>query len=233
MGHNNSLNKKLIEHLSQFVFERRFNLFNEVIKYRTRYVTVVLEDIFQAQNASAVLRTCDCMGVQDVHVIENRNKFNVDSEVDMGASKWLTLKRYNSKENNTLEAINNLRKNGYRIVATTPHTNDCSIKDFDITKGKFALLFGTELTGLSKNALDNADEFVRIPMYGFTESYNISVSVALTLYELTSRLRESEIDYLLSNSERDEIILDWLRATIRNAHLIEKRFVEDFDKHLM
>jgi tRNA (guanosine-2'-O-)-methyltransferase len=221
------LRKKLIDYLSQFVYDRRYQLFSNIISNRTRYLTVVLEDIYQPQNASATLRTCDCLGVQDIHIIENRNRFSVDSEVDMGASKWLTLHKYNNLENNTLEAINTLRNKGYRIVATTPHKNDCTIKELDINKGKVALLFGTELTGLSDLALKNADEFVRIPMFGFTESFNISVSVAITLYELTGRLRESGMDYLLTSDEQEEILLDWLRTSIRNSNLIEKRFFDE------
>ncbi|MEW5844832.1 MAG: RNA methyltransferase [Bacteroidota bacterium] len=221
------LRKKLIDYLSQFVYDRRYQLFNDIVRNRTRYLAVVLEDIYQPQNASATLRTCDCLGVQDIHIIENRNRFSVDSEVDMGASKWLTLHRYNNHENNTLEAINTLKDKGYRIVATTPHKNDCTIKELDLYKGKVALLFGTELTGLSDLALKSADEFVRIPMFGFTESFNISVSVAITLYELTGRLRDSRIDYWLTPDEQEEILLDWLRTSIRNSNLIEKRFFDE------
>ncbi|MGB4327319.1 MAG: TrmH family RNA methyltransferase, partial [Tenuifilum sp.] len=94
-----------------------------------------------------------------------------------------------------------------------------------------ALLFGTELTGLSKLALKNADEYVRIPMFGFTESYNISVSVAITLYELTNRIRSSEIDYRLSPDEQDELMLQWLRASIHSSSLIEKRFFNELKMH--
>jgi len=230
-SNDKELRKRLIDYLSQFIYDRRYQLFSSIISNRTRYLTVVLEDIYQAQNASATLRTCDCLGVQDIHIIENSNKFTVDSEVDMGASKWLTLHRYNKLENNTLEAIDTLRERGYRIVATTPHDNDCTISELDLSKGKIALLFGTELTGLSKLALKNADEYVRIPMFGFTESYNISVSVAITLYELTNRIRSSEIDYRLSPDEQDELMLQWLRASIHSSSLIEKRFFNELKMH--
>lgn len=223
------LRKRLIHYLSQFIYDRRYQLFCSIVRNRTRYITLVLEDIYQAQNASATLRTCDCLGVQDIHIIENANKFTVDSEVDMGASKWLTIHRYNQFQNNTLEAIGYLREKGYRIVATTPHDSDCTIRELDLSKGKVALLFGTELTGLSELALKNADEYVRIPMFGFTESYNISVSVAITLYELTGRLRDSEVDFLLTSDEQEEILLSWLRASIRNSSLIENRFFNELN----
>jgi len=219
-----------INHLSGLVLDRRIELFKKVLSNRTRYITIILEDLYQAQNASAVLRTCDCLGIQDVHVIENSHYFNVNSEVDMSASKWLNIYRYNGEPHNTKHTIQNLKKKGYRIVATSPHANNKNIEDFDITKGKFALMFGTELTGLTKEALELADEYVKIPMYGFIESYNISVSAALSLYELTKKLRTSRIDYLIPSEEQEIILLTWLKSSIKNCQLIEKRFLEEYYK---
>lgn len=220
----------LINHLSELVLDRRLDLFKKVLSNRTRYITIVLEDIFQEQNASAVLRTCDCLGIQDVHVIESSNVFNVNGDVDMSASKWLTIHRYKEASNNTEHAIRQLKENGYRIVATTPHANDKCIKDFDVSKGKIALLFGTELSGLSKEALDLADEYVKVPMYGFIESYNISVSAALSLYELVHKLRESNLNYTIPKDEADLILLTWLRSSVKNCHLVEKRFLTEYHK---
>ncbi len=230
---NDLLRRKLIEHLSQFVLEHRFDLFQRVLSKRTRYVTVVLEDIFQSQNASAVLRTCDCMGVQDVHVIENRNRFKIDSEVDMGASKWLTIHRYSGDDDVTAKALTAMKRKGYRIVATSPHVNDCEVGNFDISRGRFALIFGTELTGLSSQAMNLADDYIRIPMFGFTESYNISVSVALTLYEVMGRLRESGININLSETEGELILLDWLRLSVKSSKLIEQRFLNDLNLSIL
>ncbi|MGE0076288.1 MAG: TrmH family RNA methyltransferase [Bacteroidales bacterium] len=225
-----NIRQSLISHLSELVLERRLELFKKVLANRTRYITVVLEDIFQAQNASAVLRTCDCLGIQDVHAIENSCDFHINTEVDMSASKWLTIHKYNEEHYNTERAINSLKKQGYRIVATSPHANDKSIKEFDVTKGKFALLFGTELTGLTKSALSLADEFVKIPMYGFIESYNISVSAALSLFEFVHKLKESSIDISISKEEAELILLNWLSSSVKNYHLIEKRFLELYYK---
>lgn len=133
------MKKELIEYLKQFVFERRLELFEHVIQNRTRYITVVLEDIFQAHNASAVLRTAECFGIQDVHIIENRNQYTVSPDVALGSPKWLNLKKYNKHENNTLTTIQELKQRGYRIVATTPHSNDVNLEHFDLNKGKVAL----------------------------------------------------------------------------------------------
>ena len=220
------MDKGLIEYLSGFVTENRFKQFVEVLEHRTRYLTVVLEDIYQSQNASAVLRTCDCFGVQDVHIIENRNEYKINPDVALGASKWLSLNYYKQKENNTLDAINTLKRNGYRIVATTPHTNDVNLEDFDLSAGKTALVFGTELTGVSDVVMENADEFMKIPMYGFTESFNISVSAAISLHHLIYKLKNSGIKWHLQQDEADEILLSWLRKSIKKSDVIEKRYLE-------
>ncbi len=217
--------KSLVDYLASFTSEKRVELLKHVLSYRTRYLTVLLEDIYQSQNASAVLRTSDCFGIQDVHIVENTNQFCLNPKVVMGSSKWLTLNHYNKQKHNTLGAIRNLKDKGYRIVATSPHTYVTTLQDFDVTKGKFALLFGTELTGLSQVALDNADEYLMIPTYGFTESLNISVSAALCLQNLTERIRKTSVNYSLSDEEYTDLLLEWLRKSIRSWRSIEKRFL--------
>ncbi len=214
---------KEIEILKKYVTEHRWELFNKVLSYRTRYITVVLEDIYQPHNASAVLRTCDIFGIQDVHIIENRNKYTINPQVAVGAFKWLNLIKYNRLENNTLEAIKKLKSEGYRIVATTPHTNDTELSDFDLSKGKVALLFGSELPGLTDIALQNADEFLKIEMFGFTESFNISVSVAIILHHLVNKLHKSALNWQLTENEKQEILLQWLKKSVKKADEILKR----------
>jgi tRNA (guanosine-2'-O-)-methyltransferase len=218
------MKEKLIDHLRQFVTEKRLALFEQKLALRTRYLTIILEDIFQPHNASAVLRSCECFGIQDVHIIENRNEYRINPEITLGSNKWLSLYRYNEQPDNTLAALDRLKQQGYRIVATTPHRNDCLLDEFDMTRGKFALLFGSELDGISPAALDAADEFLRIPMAGFTESLNISVSAAVCIHHLTSKLRQSSIEWRLSAAEQQSILLQWLRNTIRKSDLIERSF---------
>lgn len=215
----------LIDYLKQFITERRWELFNQVIGQRTRHITVVLEDIYQPQNASAVLRTCDCFGIQDVHIIENTNEFRINPDVELGAAHWLNLNLYNTLENNTLSAIDKLRNDGYRIVATTPHTNDIDLESFDLNKGKIALFFGSEQPGLSQLMLDNADEFLKIPMFGFTESFNISVSAAIILHHLSSKLKKANMQWQLKNYEKEEILLNWLKYSIKDSELIIKEYL--------
>ena len=218
-----NVRQELLDYFSEYLTEHRKSLFQKVIKYRTRHIAVVLEDIFQPHNASAVLRSCDLTGVQDVHIIENRNTYEVNPDVAMGSFKWLDLYKYSDKENNTITAFEKLRKEGYRIVATTPHKDDKTLDNIELG-GKMAIVFGTELTGLSDIAIENADEYLRIPMYGFTESYNISVSVALTLFTLTEKLRNSSIAWQLSEDEKTDILLEWSRRSIKRSEILEKEF---------
>jgi tRNA (guanosine-2'-O-)-methyltransferase len=208
--------RQMVAYLKNFVTEQRFEKFRVNSLMRTRHLTIVLEDIYQPHNASAVLRTCDCFGIQDVHIIENRNKYQVNPDVALGSAKWLNLVRYNGGEDNTKACLDNLKSKGYRLVATSPHKDDHTPATLPLNP-KTALLFGTELEGLSSAALAMADDYIRIPMVGFTESLNISVSAAIFLHTLTERLRASGIPWQLKEEEQDEIMLAWLRASIRDA----------------
>ena len=208
---------KRIRYLSGFITDTRKDLFERVLEYRTRYITVVLEDIYQSQNASAVLRSCECFGIQDVHIIENKNEYRVNPDVVMGASKWLNLYKYRGEEFNTMNAVAGLREKGYRIVATTTREGSVSLEEFDLRKGKTALFFGTELTGLSDTMIKQADECLQIPMHGFTKSFNISVSAAIILHHLTLTLhRSGEIPWQICEEERDEIMIEWLYKSIKH-----------------
>ncbi len=217
------------EFMCSFVTENRKQRIEEVSKLRTRFLTVVLEDIYQSHNASAVLRTCDCFGIQDVHIIENKNKYNVNPDVALGSSDWLTLHRYNYKDFNTYNCLNNLKKQGYSIIAASPHKNDCSLEELDISR-KTAIIFGTEKSGLSESAIELSDGFVKIPMYGFTESFNISVSAAITLYSLTSRLRKSNVLWQLNKEELLDIKIDWVKNTVKSSEMIEKQYFAEASK---
>ncbi|MGF1492013.1 MAG: TrmH family RNA methyltransferase [Microcoleaceae cyanobacterium] len=217
--------EELIDYLSQFVTELRNQKINDILQKRTRKITVILEDIYQPHNASACLRSCDSFGIQDVHIIENRNQFNLNPDVSVGSDRWLTLYRYNQKKsNNTQTCIHRLKSLGYRIVATTPHEREITLDQISV-KQKIALIFGTELNGISDVARSEADILARIPMFGFSESFNISVSVALCLYDVTQRLRQQTTDWPLNLEEQQQIRLDWLRQSIRGVKLIEDRFI--------
>ena len=218
---------KLIQFLSEFVTPERLTLFNKILSFRTNYLTVVLEDMYQTHNASAVVRTADCFGIQNVHVIENKHTFNCNPDVVRGASNWVSINRYNGTEMNTPQALKKLRQDGYRIVVATPHDHDVDLENFDLGKGKAAIVFGCELPGLTEWAMKEADEFMKIPMVGFTESLNVSVSVAVTLHHLTHQLRNhSNIDWNLTDDEKQKVMLEWLRVSLKRVDLLEDKFVE-------
>ena len=217
---------KFIEYLEDFVTDNRKNLFKKVLNDRTRHFTVAIEDIFQPHNSSAIVRSCDIFGIQDLHVIESKYEFYASNQVAKGAQKWIDFSLYNKQDaNNTLECIDDLKSKGYQIIATTPHNESCYLQDFDISK-KSAFFFGVEKQGLSEHVMNNADGFLKIPMVGFTESLNISVAVAIILQSLNDRLKKSDIDWQLSDLEKSEIYLKWLKKTIKSIKKIEAHYQE-------
>lgn len=216
---NPAQKQALLEYLKTFVSDERLQRFDAVIAERINHIHIVLEDIYQAHNASAVLRSVDCFGIQNVHFIETRNFYKVSDDVALGASQWLTIHRHK----NTRQTLTDLKQQGFKIVATTPHKNDKTIYDFDVTQ-KFALVFGTEKEGISNDIFDMADAFVKIPMYGFTESFNISVCAAMCMNEFSNKIRTQIPNPYLSQIEQQDIYIQWLLKSIRKSDLIVKRF---------
>ena len=211
----------LYERTTELFSDNKRQLFDRLAPLRTRHLCVVLEDIYQSHNASAVLRSCDCFGVQDVHVIEKTNAFNPAGDVAVGSSKWVDYYRYSD----TAEAFRALKNQGYRIVATLPHERDQMITDLDISQ-KTALVFGTELRGLSQEAVELADAYVKIPMYGFTESFNISVCAAISLFSLTERMRKNkQLHWQLTEEEIIDLKLHWATQTIRDGEAVLRRMM--------
>ncbi len=219
------LQKKIIQHLSQFVSITKWHKMNTVLAQRTRKVTLVLEDVYQAHNVSAAIRSAECFGIQDVHIIEMRNTYAVSIGVTKGASDWVDMHRYKS----TQACYDALRAEGYCIVATSPHVQGkqhFTLSQLPIAQ-KIAFVFGTEETGLTDYALHNADICVSIPMYGFTESFNISVTASICLYDVMTRIAASGLQAPLSELEAQEILLVWLRRSIRASAQIERRFLSE------
>ncbi len=209
-------------YLEQFVTEKRRETFRRVLAQRTRHLTVVLEDLYQMHNISAVLRSADIFGIQDVHIIRKHYDTKPSHGIAKGAEKWLTLREYRG----TMPAIKALKAQGYRIVATTPHTGSTLLPDFDVRQ-KAAFFFGVEKDGLSEQVMNEADEFLKIPMYGFTESFNISVAAALIMYETVQKLRRSDQPWGLSDEEKNELYQLWLEKTIRSIDSIRRQYFEN------
>jgi len=225
-----SLKLELIEHLSQFITSERLYLFQEKLKERSNRVTLVLEDVFQSRNISAAMRSADCFGIQNIHIIENKNNFSKDETVSLGAGKWINIIRHNSEENNTLNCLKKLKEEGYQIIATSPHNTDISLEEVDVKNNKIAILLGTELSGLSEEALTFADKRMKINMYGFTESLNISVSAAICCQSVSSKMREESTNWEVTEEEKTDILLNWIRNSIKSGKQIEQKFLEDKSK---
>lgn len=210
---------KLLEHLETYLTDSRKEKFTKVLAQRTKYFTVATEDVYQLHNTSAVIRSCDVFGIQEVNIVEERNSKRIDREIAMGAQKWVDLNRFHT----VADCIRDLKQNGYQIVATTPHTNDCNLYDFDVSK-KSCFFFGRETEGLSDEVLNAADCFLKIPMVGFTESLNISVSAAIILQHVTTKLKQTNINWKLTEEEQLEKRLDWIQKTIKSYDEIVERF---------
>jgi tRNA (guanosine-2'-O-)-methyltransferase len=216
--------QRVIEVLTPYVTDNKLAVFERCLQWRTRHITMVLEDIYQPQNASAVLRSCDCFGIQEVHVIENDHAYDINPKVVHGASKWLHIHKYFEEDVNTERCLNSLRSNGYTLVATSPRTDAIPVHELPLDK-PVALMMGTEKHGLSDTAFGMADMLVTVPMVGFTESLNISVSAAICLQTLTHRLWQSEIEWRLSEEEKETLLLEWMRKVVKDSEGIEKRLL--------
>lgn len=222
----------LYEFLEQFVTPHKLALFETMLEQRTRFLTVVLESVDKGHNASACLRSCECFGVQDLHIIRRSPDFKLRADVISGSGRWLTVRGYRGEnerrerpsgdsgqgcgapgpDDSTLRYFDKLRANGYRIAATVPTTDSISLKDYQPTQPT-AVVFGSELTGLSEAAIENADDRIHIPMFGFTESFNLSVAVAIILHEIRGRL-DPVVDLSLSPTEQKKLRRQWVKQAI-------------------
>lgn len=211
--------QSLLAYLSQFLTDDRIEQLHSVLEQRTRHFAVALENIYQQHNSNAVIRSCDCFGIQDCHVIETFNEFLLSKNVSKGANKWVDVYRHK----NTSNAIASLREDGYQIVATTPHTEDCNLEDFDVSK-KSVFFFGAEKKGVSETVMKEADVFLKIPMRGHTESLNISVSAAIILQHISSAIRQQNVAWELSASEKEAILLEWVKNSTKRLGTHLKQF---------
>jgi len=222
--------RALYQWLQTWLTDRRLDRFAEVLKMRTRHFTVAIENLYQTHNASAVIRSCEAFGIQDVHVIEHENRFQANPEIALGTDQWLTIRRYESDDgstDSTTECINDLKNRGYRIAALVLHEESVPLDSISVEEPT-ALLLGNEKDGLTQTAISQADVLVHLPMYGFVESFNVSVAAALALQQLTSALRASEVHWHLADEEREELMFAWTRKSVKHVERFERQFAEQF-----
>lgn len=217
---------ELINLLEEFVTENKVQLINKVLAERTRHFAVVLEDVYHPHNASAVLRTSDCFGLQDLYITQKLHDYQLNPNIVRGASNWVSLHKYEREEDSTIKCFQDLRKKKYRIVGTTPDPNSASIHELDISQ-KTAIVFGAEHEGISDFAKQEADELVHIPMYGFTESFNVSVSVALIVMDLVRRLKQSEINWQLTEQEQQDLKFEWYQRIVKRSDIHIKTYLKE------
>lgn len=221
------MDKALQQYLETFLSVSRIERFKQVIAQRTKHATVVLEDIYQSQNASAVMRTCECLGVQDFYVIEQKHKYNVNKQVVRGANKWTNVHKFSKHEDNTKACLESLKIKGYQIAVTLPGEDAVPITELDVERPT-AFVFGTEKFGASETAIAMSDVKVTIPMYGFTESYNVSVSVAICLFHFLNETKKKNVRWTLPEQEQEELLHEWTKRAIKKSDLIVQEF---FTKH--
>lgn len=217
------IDKVVLGKLYEIITPSKREMFDRIAAQRTRHLTVALENVFQEHNASAVLRSCDCFGIQELHVIEKDNQYKIQRDIALGAGRWVDLYNFDQGVEPTSDCIKKLRSKGYKIVATTPHTSDQTINDIDLSH-PIALVFGTERRGISEEVMQQADAFVKIPMYGFTESFNISVSAAISLNVLRERLEKSNLKWKLSEEEQVKLKIKWCTKILRGGKELEQEF---------
>lgn len=209
------------EILASFLTPGRRATLERVLAQRTDYLTVLAENTFHPHNASALMRHCEAFGVQRIHTVETRCAFQPTANIVRGTDKWVDVCRHES----TAAALRSLREEGYRIVATTPHRRSCTPESFDVARGPFALVFGTEHAGISQEVFDQADEFLCIPMCGMVESLNVSASAAILIHMLAGRVRMQAEGWPLSPEKASEIRYRWMRSSVRDADRILDRIL--------
>lgn len=208
-----------ITYLSEFILPERFATLKRAVENRTDYMTLLAENMFHPQNASALVRHCEAFGVQNLHTVETLCTFNPNVNIVRGTDKWIDIHRHPS----TLDAIKSLKAEGYRIVATSPHRQSCTPESFDVTKGKFAIVLGTEKTGISDEVIAEADEFLKIPMCGMVESLNVSACAAIIVYMLSERIRHEVKDWRLSEERELRTLHRWMKEAVADADRLLKR----------
>lgn len=180
--------EEVINKLAGFLTADRKQRIASVIANRTFHVAPVIEGLANTGNVSAVMRTAEGLGFQPFHVVNNGQKFKHSERISHGAEKWLSLWRWADP----LSCTQFLKQQGYRLVVSTLNQKAIPLTELDFTKPT-AMVWGNEAEGVSSTLLDEADQWFYIPMSGFTESLNISVAAAVSLFHIyEQRLKSGE-----------------------------------------
>ena len=223
--HSEEWLRERLDYMTRFITDERRDVLQRTVAQRTHYMRILTENMFHPQNASAIMRHCEAFGIQQIHTVEDRCKFDPSVNIVRGTQKWVDVEHHET----TAEALKALKSEGYRIVATTPHRCSATPETFDVTKGKFALVFGTEHAGISDEVIEAADDFLMIPMCGMVESLNVSASAAILIYMLSERIRQSVDGWQLTDAEQLKLLTRWTMSSVRDYEGILRRATQSGD----
>ena len=204
-----------------FLTDERINTLKNAITRRTRFITVVLDDIYHAHNISAVVRSAEAFGIQDIHVLQVENPFRPNRGVTKGAQQWVTFHRHSSIKG----CVKTLKEKGYILMGADPPSKGHPSIPLDGIEPEqpVALVFGREKEGLHEELRNACDRLFHIPMTGLTESFNISVTVGISLYVLRKKLDNIDRDiWELSLEEKAALLDDWSVKSVRRGKDILK-----------
>ena len=213
--------QETFDYLKQFLTDERLSKIEHFSQESSDFVLPVMEDVYQFRNAAAIVRSVEACGFHHVVALEEENVFNPNLKVTKGAETWVKVE----KMPNNLDSLKEIKNRGYKILAVSPENNATMLPDYKV-KEPIALVFGTELEGVSDEILDFADETLAIPMFGFTKSFNVSVAAAICMYELKQKLMKSGIDYKLSEEKLLEMKIRWTVNSIRSGEELLERFLK-------
>jgi tRNA (guanosine-2'-O-)-methyltransferase len=199
--------------LEQHLTANRLERLREVLAMRTRRLTLVLENLYHPENANGVLRTAECVGLQEVHLIQEKFAWKYNRNIARGSGKWLEVGEWSEADT----CYTRLKQQGYALVATSAAPGSLAPDALPLDR-PLAIIFGNESVGVTEKALSLCDYRVHIPMAGLTESYNIGVSAGILLYELTQRIRsQSPEKWQLPTSDAQDVYEDWLKKAVKFA----------------
>jgi tRNA (guanosine-2'-O-)-methyltransferase len=198
--------------------ERRQALFERAAALRTKHFSLVLEDFYDPHNISAVIRTSEVFGLQNVHIIEEDNSYRVNKAIVKGSIKWLNVYIYDKRAN----AMSELKKQGYKIAVASTHASK-PLLEMDLSKPT-AFYLGAELRGNHPDTLEQADEHFILPQYGLTESLNVSVAAGVLLAYLDVYMQsKGRENFAVSKEEQEALVLEWRRRHLSRRSSAGKR----------
>lgn len=212
---------QIFEYLKQFLTEKRLYKIQYFSERSSDFVLPIIGDVYQFRNAAAIVRSVEACGFHKVVALEEENIFEPNLRVTKGADTWVEVE----KMSHQISSLQKIRERGYKILAVSPERNAKLLPDYNI-KEPTALVFGTEKEGVSEEFLDFADETLAIPMYGFTESFNVSVAAAICMYDFKQKLIKSDLDYFLKDEKLLQTRIRWAVNSIRSGEEILNQYLK-------